>query len=312
MGVDGWVRHAYAYALQASVDTMEPSSFVCDVNLKSQYEVLSEEEKAKFGYERLLLECLGSLVRQCDKRVASNQERIAKMTAEIPEETMRRIAELEAAYKAKLDESERLGEVGEIEESMKLVAEAEVIKAEKAGVEAGFSTNEHGKRFLVCQTTGDLIESAAAADDAWMASHFESDDYQGWKTLREWHARLAALRDGRGPPRGVTGYRGPSSARDHHRSGRSDRRRRSPSRRRDRGDDDDAVYRYRDDDHSRTYARRHDDYYSRRDDGDYRRRRDRSRSRERRRDVYRAVDRRRERAESPGEETRREPAPRRG
>lgn len=267
-GVDAWVRHAYSTTLHCGPpETVDCASFSCDVTLKAQYEAVSEEEKQKFGYERLLYECLASLVRQCNKRVANNQEKISKAACdEIPEETMKRLTELESNYKAKIDQSERLGETGEIEESMRLVADAEVIKAEKASVEASLMTNEHGKRFIVCQTTGDLIESAAAADDAWMASHFESEDYQGWKTLRDWHTRLGAMRDGRGPPRGIPDYKGEGdvgTTKD--RKGRSDDRSRSDRRRRR---DDDDVYRYRDDDDGdqrpRTYtSRRRDECESR-------------------------------------------------
>lgn len=270
MGVDKWVRHAYSVSLQRETpETIDVTKFVCDVTLRAQYEVLSAEEKAKFGYERLLYDCLCSLVRQCDKRVSNNQEKISQV-GDISEETMKRIAELEAAYKAKIDESERLGEVGEIEESMKLVAEAEAVKADKASLEASLITNEHGKRFIVCQTTGDLIESAAAADDAWMASHFESEDYQGWKTLRDWHARLGALRDGRGPSRGVPGYSGddgvvqeaPSSSRRRRDGDERQSRHRHTRRRRDT-DADVEIYRYRDDESDdvnfRSYSRRRDE-----------------------------------------------------
>ncbi|KAJ8604314.1 hypothetical protein CTAYLR_002559 [Chrysophaeum taylorii] len=250
-GIEGWVRHAYSTSLKVETpETIDVSKLVCDVHLKAEYEALEAEEKARFGYERLLYDCLSSLVRQCDKRVASNQE---KSKTEVPEDVTRQLIELDATYKEKIDASERLGEVGEIDASMRLVAEAEVIKAQKAMVESTKTL-----RFLVCQTTGDLIESAAAADDDWMASHFESDDYQGWKTLRAWHARLGGMRDGRGPPRGIPGYRGSSS---------SPRRDSTTTYRYYRGD---YLRRRRRDDDER--ERRHD--FPRRDDGDppYRRR----------------------------------------
>mmetsp|Transcript_23996 Transcript_23996/g.77202 ORF Transcript_23996/g.77202 Transcript_23996/m.77202 type:complete len:467 (-) Transcript_23996:654-2054(-) len=206
-GMDAWVRHAYATALNVPT-SFDVASLRCDVNLKKQYESLPEKEKRNFGYDKLLFDCLGSLMRAMDRRIAANQEKC--LAVDVDGSLVARMGELDAMYKSKIEESEKLGEVGEIEESMKLMAQAEAIKSQKTHLEdQALKPNDVNlKRFVVCQTTGDLIESAAANDDAWMASHFESDDFQGWKQLREWYDRLSKQRDGKGPPRGIPGYRG--------------------------------------------------------------------------------------------------------
>ena len=193
-GYDNWLKHAYCHALRLDE---HPTKVACerfkvDVGLKAQYDALPAEERAKYGYERLLYECLQSLVKQGDRRIEQHAERLSATRAvTVDEATIAKIAALDAAYGAKTEESERLGEVGEIEESMRAMAEADDLRREKVDLEARCAgEGDGGKRFVVCQTTGDLIEAAAAADDAWMASHFESADFQGWKLLRETHARL--------------------------------------------------------------------------------------------------------------------------
>ena len=299
-GYDVWVKHAYAYALRLDCrpDDVDCERWKIDHNLKAQYDALDDETKARYGYERVLYDCVHSLVKQGDRRIANQKEKIEVKNVTITDDIVAKIAELDAAYRAKTEESETLGEVGEIEESMRAMGEADEIRKAKVDLETKCMGGEGTKRFVVCQTTGDLIEAAAAADDAWMASHFESADFQGWKVLRETCARLKLQRDGRGPARHAPGYElgrgGEAAERDRLREegrarpppprapppARRDRdrpRSRSRDRGRDRRDDyrrddyrrrDDGYDRRRDDDRGRDRVRRDDGYDRRRDDRD--------------------------------------------
>uniref|UniRef100_A0A7S3NNJ6 Uncharacterized protein n=1 Tax=Aureoumbra lagunensis TaxID=44058 RepID=A0A7S3NNJ6_9STRA len=208
-GFEAWVRQAYL----SSVNCKNPASMVCDINLRSQYQAENEEDKNKYGYNFLLFNCLTYLIRQMDRRISINREKIAKAEADaIPEEIIKQIMEIEQEIKTKIQESEQLGEVGEIEESMRLANQAETLKIKKRTIETealkNNIPNSAGQRFTVCNITGELIECGAAKDTAWMTSHIESSDYQAWKTLREWYTNLSKERDGRGPPRGIPNYRG--------------------------------------------------------------------------------------------------------
>ncbi|KAJ1463174.1 hypothetical protein M885DRAFT_610191 [Pelagophyceae sp. CCMP2097] len=337
-GVDAWVRHAYASALDLP-ETHDPAALKSDCELKAQYDALPAQEKEKFGYERALRNCIDSLVRQSERRILANQAKVAAPAAPaLDDATLRRIADLDAQYAAKVAEAERLGESGDIDESMRAAAEAERLQTTKRHVETLTSSQAAtGTAFVVCTVTGDVIEAAAAANDDWMQSHLESADFQGWKTLREWLAKLNAMRDGKGPPRGIPGYRGegvpaapvarsarraspdrsPPRAR---RAASPDRRRASPDRSyRPRARADDDRPRARAEDRSRRSPERSrrspeargrrrspspQDRYSSGYDRDHDRRRRRSRSRSRSRDRRHRRDDKKKRERSPSKKPR--------
>lgn len=253
-GYDVWLRHAYAHGLGQGErpEHIDLDAYKLDGALKAQYDALPAAEKATYGYDRMLRDCLASLVKQCDRRAAQTASRLrgdgaAGTDAAACAAALAKLEDLDAKIKNKSDEAERLGEGGDVEESMRALGEADALRARRAEVEKSVATTPSGRDVVVCAATGAVIEAAAANDAAWMASHFESADYQGWKQLREKLRALDAQRDGTGPPRHAPGYApgrgGASAERDRLRfaaravqppPARHPRRSRSPAQRRSR------------------------------------------------------------------------------
>ena len=69
-GYDVWLRHAYAHGLGERPEHIDLDAYKLDGALKAQYDALPAAEKAKYGYDRMLRDCLASLVKQCDRRAA--------------------------------------------------------------------------------------------------------------------------------------------------------------------------------------------------------------------------------------------------
>ena len=210
-GYDVWLRHAYAHGLGERPEHIDLDAYKLDGALKAQYDALPAAEKAKYGYDRMLRDCLASLVKQCDRRAAQTATRLrgdgaAGADATACAAALAKLEDLDAKIKNKSDEAERLGEGGDVEESMRALGEADALRARRAEVEKSVATPPSGRDVVVCAATGAVIEAAAANDAAWMASHFESADYQGWKQLRDKLRALDAQRDGAGPPRHAPGY----------------------------------------------------------------------------------------------------------
>ena len=170
---------------------------------------------------------------------------------------------------------------GEVDHSMAVMQEVETLTDLYRQIQHGSQLHQAGllRQQTVCEVTGDVIDGSAAGDDAWMQSHFEGKEYVGWKTIRDKLKEMKALRNGQGPPAGLSGFRHDDerSARDLQRRaesskggdrdrGRDRDRRRSRSRSRDRRDRDrgrDSRHSYSDRDRDRGRDSRHS--YSDRD-----------------------------------------------
>ena len=59
-------------------------TYKLDGALKAQYDALLAAEKAKYGYDRMLRDCLASLVKQCDRRAAQTATRSAATAPPAP------------------------------------------------------------------------------------------------------------------------------------------------------------------------------------------------------------------------------------
>ena len=178
---EAWVQKTYAriYEREDEGDSFNPDSLVCEPKLKSEYDQLPDAEKERYGYEELLLRCITTLVRQCDRKIEQNQDRIQEAAnASVTDEEILRMVQLDNEVKAKTARAEELGEEGDVDESLELMREVESLRAAKVALEASTTKahNDKGRAFVICSVTGDLIDSAAASNDDWMASHFESAD----------------------------------------------------------------------------------------------------------------------------------------
>ena len=119
-GYDVWLRHAYAHGLGERPEHIDLDAYKLDGALKAQYDALPAAEQAKYGYDRMLRDCLASLVKQCDRRAAQTATRLrgdgaAGADATACAAALAKLEDLDAKIKNKSDEAERLGEGGDVD-----------------------------------------------------------------------------------------------------------------------------------------------------------------------------------------------------
>jgi hypothetical protein len=206
---EDWVRSAYAKLYRKQPD-WDPSELSCDAALLSQYEALTPGQRDKYGCDYDLLVVLDELVSACDRKKKRNEEHLEqKEGSKVTEEDVKQIADISDKIKEKMEQAEQLGEEGEVDESLKVMQEVETLQQLKRQIEGGNQVQQrlpegaNLRKTTVCEITGDIIDGAAAADDAWMKSHFEGRDYVGWKEVREKYVELR----GKGLQKGIPGYR---------------------------------------------------------------------------------------------------------
>ena len=231
-GYDVWLRHAYAHGLGERPEHIDLDAYKLDGALKAQYDALPAAEKAKYGYDRMLRDCLASLVKQCDRRAAQTATRLrgdgaAGADATACAAALAKLEDLDAKIKNKSDEAERLGEGGDVEESMRALGEADALRARRAEVEKSVATPPSGRDVVVCAATG-AASRPAANDAAWMACTSRAPTTRAGSSFGI-NPRADAQRDGAGPPRHA-----PATRRPRRRLGRAHRlrrRRAGPARR---------------------------------------------------------------------------------
>mmetsp|Transcript_29386 Transcript_29386/g.71614 ORF Transcript_29386/g.71614 Transcript_29386/m.71614 type:complete len:320 (-) Transcript_29386:367-1326(-) len=253
-----------------------------NLRCKQEWEALSDEERKEYGYEYDLLEWLDKLVRQCNDNIAMSRKRIEENEDEKPaekklnEEEQEQVLKIQAEVDDIVARAEKLGEEGEVEKSLALTNQAEVLKKQIQAIKQPIQILPNTDRQLVvCEVSGNLLCSTDTEDRK--QRHYAGRHYQGWSAIR---AKLKDLTEKVGPrpvdwkPKRAASNRDDQSRdRDRDRPRDRDRDRDRDRRRRDRGRDRD-----RDRDRDRRDRRRRDRSDSPRD-----RRRRRSRSRERRR-----------------------------
>ena len=293
--------------LKGTKSDLGPYESIEDAECKKAWDALEQSEKDRYGYERELLNLLTTLIAKCDRKISMNRGRIATQTqAEVREWQKRveamapaeqlRLAEIAAAMPKLVEEIDRLGRNGEVDDALAAVGRLEALTGERAALRLRLGPLPGtSKRLVLCDVSGNFLSSNDLSEQ--LISHFGGKQYQAWKRMRAKHREL--LR--RQPPRGTEKYyssgfrgvkpaaggtrgrsreveqRGGSGSGSHGRRdgrsrsrSRSDGRSRSRSRSHSRGDDRDR--RHRD-------SRRED--YHRRDDrrDDWRRDRPDSRGR---------------------------------
>eukprot|EP00045_Choanoeca_perplexa_P005271 m.44583 g.44583 ORF g.44583 m.44583 type:complete len:309 (+) comp13030_c0_seq1:69-995(+) len=243
-------------------------------NMKREYEKQVAEGK-QFPYERDLLEVFYRLIREVDMKVRRANERLERDNKfdSAMKVKAARVEEISEIMGKKLAEAEALGEQGKVEESLKLMAEVEALKGQRAEAEAEFKEllppgSQQQQKLRVCEACGSFL--SIFDNDRRLADHFGGKMHAGYQSVRDKIKVLEAKLGTSGPPA---------------RRESEDRRRDDRPRSRDR---DDRRYDRRDD--RRYDDRRRDRYDDRRGYDD---RRDRSRDRDRDYGGRRSDDRRR-------------------
>jgi hypothetical protein len=257
-----------------------PYNKILDEKMREEWNKLPQSEKDKFGYERDLMDFLGRLVSDVDRKVNRGIARIENERRQARETQKRLLEKLEPEdrlnLKRILTKCEELDEKAvrlesivresesnndddkekALDELYAVMSEITKLKKDQTAIEKKLgvgitlmgtsSTLASGtNKMILCRISGNFLSNVSSSHR--LLSHFRGKQFKGWKLIREKYFELQQKR----PPRGIPGY-GPKRSDD--------------------DNDDERRRRSRDD--------RHDGRYSR--DRDYsRRRRSRSRSRER-------------------------------
>lgn len=175
--------------------------------LKDEYTVAVSKGEQYPTFEAEYEDNIRAFMADIDRKIAANKRRIDQT----PEETqkfsdlMRDIADVEKALNDAMTEVERLGEAGQIEESLAELQKAEALKGEKADRErelqalsdsAGASGHQKLRVCDVCGAYLSILDS-----DRRLADHFGGRMHLGYVKLRDVIADFDARRDRGDDPR---------------------------------------------------------------------------------------------------------------
>merc|ERR1712224_961649 len=155
-----------------------------DTRLKEEYNALSEEDKNRFGYGKVLIRKLKELVRERDRKIAKNKQRADEENNPkiLSEDQRRMIDDLTKNMNLLVESSENLGELGKVDQSLQNAQEFEKIKLERELLEQRFKYPS-GRIMFVCDVCGVFINSTD--NEARRADHYNGKQYLGWKTIRD-------------------------------------------------------------------------------------------------------------------------------
>lgn len=158
-----------------------------------QWDALSDREKSRFGYERELYRYLDTLVKDMDRKVARGKERAEKESAprELKPEEHVQLETIQEKVKEALDKAEKMGDVGDVDQSMLYTQQADAYKKQYDELFKTFSTPE--RTMTVCEVCGVFINSTD--NEQRRRDHLNGKQYQGWKAIREERDRLEKRMD---------------------------------------------------------------------------------------------------------------------
>lgn len=177
------------------------------VRLKDDYAAAQAKGEVYPTFEAEYEDNIRAFMADIDRKIAANKRRIDQT----PEETqkfsnlMRDISDVEKALSDTMAEVERLGEAGQIEESLAELQKAEALKVEKADRErelqvlsdsAGASGHQKLRVCDVCGAYLSILDS-----DRRLADHFGGRMHLGYVKLREVIAEFDARRERGEDPR---------------------------------------------------------------------------------------------------------------
>ena len=168
---------------------------------------------AQFGYERQHERTLERFVDNAERKIARSKRRTDDGSA-IPSIDVDRapeIAEISKQIEDKVKEAETAGEAGEVDKSMALMSEAEVLRRKKAEIQAKLVRVQPGasggadqpnmgnrQRLRVCDICGAFL-SLNDSDDR-LADHFGGRVHLGFLAVRQKLASMRPARPAGAPP----------------------------------------------------------------------------------------------------------------
>jgi len=151
---------------------------------------------------------LEQLVSDTDRNIRRNKERVDRDNANkqvaLSKDTLVQVEAL-AKQIAELHQSaEKLGEEGNLDESMAAMAKAEALLAQKKTLENPVNASKE-KIMEVCEICCNFMtvsdrESESEAAKARIAEHLNGKQHQAWEKIRNKLAELRAMNEGKGPP----------------------------------------------------------------------------------------------------------------
>jgi len=246
-------------AREVRLTGVDEEGTVADSDLKREWDRLSEREKSRYGYERVTMRNLETLIRMKDRQIEKSKVRIGE--EQELEAAAKAILEQEDLIKEKFKRVKVLGSKGEVELAFAILGQIETLKK---NIEAEYRIPDTQRQMLICPVSGNKL--ARADTNERLRYHFEGKQYIGWKQCRETLRKLKEKFEG-GSQR--------SSRRERSRS--PDRRRHDSSDRRDRSRSRERRHR------SRSRERRHRSRSRERHRSRHSRTRSRSRERKRHR-----------------------------
>merc|ERR1712093_884880 len=100
-----------------------------DERLKEEYNALPDEDKNRLGYERDLIRKLKEMVRDMDRKIAKNKQRADEENTPktMSADQKQLLQDMTANMVRLMESSQKLGELGEIDQPLQNAQEAEKV-----------------------------------------------------------------------------------------------------------------------------------------------------------------------------------------
>lgn len=130
-----------------------------------------------------MLRKLQDLVREMDRKIARNKLRAddENISKALTEEQQQMLEDMTVKISRLMESSQKLGEEGEVDQSLQAAHDVKKIKIEKENIEQRFRY-PGGRIMFVCDICGVFINSTD--NEARRADHYNGKQYLGWKTIR--------------------------------------------------------------------------------------------------------------------------------
>ncbi|XP_055316442.1 putative RNA-binding protein Luc7-like 1 isoform X1 [Sitodiplosis mosellana] len=186
---------------------------VHDLALRADYEKAAKHKD--YYYDIDAMEHLQAFIADCDRRTEAAKKRLAETQEELTAEVAVKanaVHQLAEEIGKKLAKAEALGEAGEVEESVQLMAEIDELRAKKVQAEQEYrssmpASSYQQQKLRVCEVCSAYL--GIHDNDIRLADHFGGKLHLGFMAIRD---KLAELEKTAGPRKN-----------DMKRSGRSER-----------------------------------------------------------------------------------------
>ena len=195
-----------ARALRLPVQQASKQEHPCGVQsmeLREEFQSLTDQERAKYDYEKETKKILDRLVSDCDRRIRIATERVeleraerARVYGSVPEHDKQALAQLTDQMQCLQKKIEQLGIIGDVDGAEKAMKELDDISERRKKLEEVVEKErerrvETMKRLIVCPLSGVYLNTHD--NEQRVRDHKMGKQYSGWKTIRELKERLADI-----------------------------------------------------------------------------------------------------------------------